>query len=128
MGVLYAFDYLQKAIVHDINTLERYDDEVAEGHILTVIIFKNKSEMEASVLADILKKASRKSDMVFRQENVFVLLMPATDKKGAQHIFSQMHEVCRNLDDLTILSYPEDAFGDEDFYKKIVAEVMAKNA
>jgi hypothetical protein len=45
--------------------------------------------------------------------------MPATDKKGAEHIFETMHDVCQTLQKRTILSYPEDAFNDEAFYKKI---------
>ena len=111
MGVLCSFSDLKHAIIHDINTLERYDDEVAEGHILSVII---------------LKKASRKSDMLFFDKKVFVMLMPATDKSGAEHIFSQMHEVCKRLENLSILSYPQDAFTDDAFYQKISDEIKMK--
>ena len=126
MGVLCEFKDLKHAIIHDINTLERYDDEVGEGHILSVIIFKNDSEMDSAMLADILKKASRKSDMLFFENNMFVMLMPATDKKGAEHTFSQMHEVCKKLGNLSVISYPQDAFTDDEFYQKITAEVSAK--
>lgn len=125
MGVLCDFKDLKHAIIHDINTLERYDDEVAEGHILSVIVFKNASEMDSAILADILKKASRKSDMVFYENNIFVILMPATNKEGAQHTFNQMHDVCRQLGNLTILTYPKDAFIDDEFYQKIMAAIKA---
>jgi hypothetical protein len=126
MGVLCEFNYLKHAVIHDINTLERYDDEVAEGHILSAIVFKNDSEMESAVLADILKKASRKSDMLFYENDVFVILMPATNKSGAEYTFAQMHEVCTKLENLTTISYPEDAFTDDEFYGKITEAVKAK--
>jgi len=119
MGILYRFEELENAIVHDINTLERYDDEVAEGHILSAVIFANESEMDSVILADILKKASRKSDLIFFKERNFVILMPATDKAGAEHIFEAMHDVCRTLKQRTILAYPDDAFNDEAFYQKV---------
>lgn len=125
MGVLCEFGYLKHAVIHDINTLERYDDEVAEGHVLSAIVFKNDSEMESGILADILKKASRKSDILFYENDGFVILMPATKKEGAKHIFDQMHDVCRQLDKLTILTYPEDAFIDDEFYKKITVALEA---
>ena len=126
MGVLCEYKDLKHAIIHDINALERYDDEVGEGHILSVIIFKNDSEMDSAILADILKKASRKSDMLFFENNMFVILMPATDKTGAGHTFSQMHEVCGELKNFSILSYPTDAFTDDEFYQKITTEVSAR--
>jgi len=126
MGVLCEFKDLKHAVIHDINTLERYDDEVAEGHILSAIIFKNDSEMESAILADILKKASRKSDMLFFDKNLFVMLMPATDKKGAEHIFGEMHEVCKKLENLSVISYPDNAFTDDEFYQKLTSEITAK--
>lgn len=119
MGILCSFSDLKNAIVHDVNTLERYDDEVAEGHILSVLVFKNESEMESSVLADILTKASRKSDMLFFDKQSFVLLMPATAAEGAVHIFNEMHAVCQELKKVHVFVFPKDAFNDEEFYQKI---------
>jgi len=119
MGILYRFEELENAIIHDINTLERYDDEVAEGHCLSAVIFNNESEMDSVILADILKKASRKSDLIFFKEKNFVILMPATDKTGAEHIFEAMHDVCRTLKKRTVLTYPADGFNDEAFSQKV---------
>ncbi len=128
MGVLCGFSDLKNAIVHDVNTLERYDDEVAEGHVLSVIIFKNDSEMASDMMADILKKASRKSDMVFYEGDVFAVMMPATNKEGAEYTFSQLHEVCKALGNLTTFTYPADAFTDDEFYEKVRAEITVKQS
>lgn len=118
MGIRYRFEDFHKALIHEINTLERYDDEVTEGHQLSVVLFFNQGELDHELLADILAKASRKSDLIFHDKGRFILLMPATNPEGAKHTLLAMHDCIKNLEHLHILSYPRDGFLDETFYAK----------
>jgi len=50
--------------------------------------------------------------------------MPATNKKGAKHTFEEMHAVCRDIKNMEVFSYPQDAFNDTEYYNKI--EILVK--
>ncbi|MDQ1340553.1 MAG: hypothetical protein QG567_1710 [Campylobacterota bacterium] len=118
MGTLCNFSELKNVIIHDASALERYNTKSSE-HTLSTICFKNKSEIESDLLATIIAKSSRKSDVLLNDGEIFVLVMPATDKNGARHIFEEMHSTCKDVEKVDILSYPEDAFTSTEYYEKI---------
>lgn len=119
MGFLKKFSELKESVIHDAASLERYVSEVGKGEKLSVLCFYNNSEMESAMLADILYKASRKSDLVFHEHEKFVILMPATDKEGAKHTFEEMDSSCKDLKNVKILVFPDDALSPDVFYEEV---------
>ncbi len=115
MSLFHGFEELEKLVIHCATSQERYESQKK----FTTLVFKNSSEMESEIFADILDKASRKSDLLLFEKDIFIFLMPATDREGAQHVFKELDEACKSLKNITTLVYPDDGLEPQSYFEKV---------
>jgi len=107
---------LKRMVFHNLDALERYGSKANVQLKLTAICFRNCSEMDGTVLEAMLRKMLRASDTVYHEKSKFILLLPATNKEEAKHVFEDFkHHVCGE-EAYCFNAYPDDAMGPEDFF------------
>ncbi|GHS90113.1 hypothetical protein FACS189487_11450 [Campylobacterota bacterium] len=85
-GQIFEFSDFRPFIRHEIGEMQRFLEEKRK----ITIMFMRHPEPER--VLKVLKDSLRTSDVVFHKNDLFFVVMPATDKEGAMHVARMMEE------------------------------------
>jgi len=110
-GVYFEKTVLVPLIEHHIGIIDRYDFE--DKNKFSVVAIKAK-DFAISIVKSALAKILRKSDAIFNEGDIYYLLLPHTDREGAENIVTNINSFLGGEAKYEIKSYPDDGLSFEE--------------
>ncbi len=122
MPVEFLFEDLPNLIEYEIGKIRRM---IPFGK-LSVLYFHTKEESEKEKIYNILKYILRESDAIITKDNNFFLVLPLTDKEGAEFIYEGIKGFFEKEFPKVIACYPGDGDNAQDLLNKIMSNAKSE--
>ncbi|MDR2904432.1 MAG: hypothetical protein LBU73_00510 [Helicobacteraceae bacterium] len=119
-GQIFHFSDFRPFIRHEIGEMGR----LLEDRRKITIMFVRHSEPQR--MLKVLKDALRTSDVIFRKNDLFLIVMPATDKEGAMHVARMMEEYFGHTIVDVNATWPEDGTTEGDLLANFAQYIASK--
>ncbi len=114
-GVKFIFDDFKNLINHHIGIIERYSNDSQKFSI----VFMYAKNLDSDMVRDSLEFVLRESDAIFYMHECYFMLMPYTDKKGAQIVQKGHQDFLGGEVDSDIVTFPDDGRTVEELLERI---------
>lgn len=114
---------LANLIDHHIALLERFG--ITDEAPFSLVFFTTEDKKEAECV-EMLKRILRSTDVLFNQNNHYIVMLTGTDWNGATEILSGIQEFLDQSPKDAIVTYPEDGLNAKAILKRL-HEVIEDN-
>ncbi len=122
MPVEFLFEDLPNLVEYEIGKIRRM---VPFGK-LSVLYFHTKNETDRDRIHNLLKNVLRESDAIIIKDNNFFLVLPLTDKEGAEFVYEGIKGFFEKEFPKVIACYPGDADNARDLLNKILSNAKSE--
>ncbi|GHS84748.1 hypothetical protein FACS1894103_5680 [Campylobacterota bacterium] len=105
-GQIFVFEDFRPFLRHEIGLMQRMREDQRK---ITIMFLKHGDQ---SRVMKVLVESLRTSDVVFTRDDMFFVVMPATDKEGAMHVARLLEEYFKHPVSDVNATWPEDGQDD----------------
>ncbi|MDR1452167.1 MAG: hypothetical protein LBI57_07575 [Helicobacteraceae bacterium] len=119
-GQIFEFTDFRPFLRHEIGEMRRFQEEQRK---ITVMFLRYH---DADHMLKTLKESLRSCDVIFRKNDEFFVVMPATDKEGSMHVARVLEErFGHNVVDVNA-TWPEDGLSEGELLGNLSQYIRAK--